>query len=482
MWKKRAYFTVAGPTVLVSVLLLALCTATAVFLYRQQTGPAEDLEDAYDSRKVALELESTIRTLIPLLRQGGARVAEHDETLTHLTEKAHELANTEREVELVQELEDCLERMHANWPRGEPTPPEPAVAGAVRALEDARKIAAELRRFNTQEIERSRASLRTNIKRLAWGLLAFGVIASIAGVVLGYMVARALRRSIHQLSVRIRDAADKLRQELPTVTLTSGRDVDHLHEQIQGLVPQIEQVVDRLQQREREVRRAEQLAAVGQLAAGVAHELRNPLTAIKMLVQTSREDLEKRGLPPEDLQTIETEIRRLEKSLQSFLDFARPPKADFRPLDLSEVVEEAFGLVRPRARRQGVELQFAPPEPPVEMHADAEQLRQVLLNLCLNALDAMPHGGTLTVDIQARHKNHVEIRVRDTGPGIAAHIAPRLFEPFVSGKDTGLGLGLVVSRRIAEAHGGSLWGVNQPQGGACFVLRLPLTTRVPVAV
>src|SRR5436190_3957698 len=435
MWKKRAYFSVAGPTILVSGILLAACTATAVFLYRQQTGPAEELEDAYDSRKVALELESTIRALIPLLREGGARVAAHDETLTHLVEKARELANTERELELVEQLEESIERMHANWPRGAPPPPSPAISGTVRALEDAGKIAVALRRFNTEEIERSRALLRKNIKGLAWGLLAFGVIASLGGIFLGYVVARALRKSIHQLSVRIRDAADKLRQELPTVTLKSGRDVDHLHEQIQGLVPQIEQVVERLQQREREVRRAEQPAAVGQLAAGVAHELRNPLTAIKMLIQTSREDLEKRGVPADDVQTIETEIRRLEKCLQSFLDFARPPKADFRPLDLSEVVEEAFALVRPRARRQDVELKFTPPDPPVEMEADAEQLRQVLLNLCLNALDAMPRGGVLEVEIQARHKNHVEVRVRDTGPGITPEIAPRLFEPFVSGKD-----------------------------------------------
>ena len=100
-------------------------------------------------------------------------------------------------------------------------------------------------------------------------------------------------------------------------------------------------------------------------------------------------------------------------------------------------------------------------------------MQQLLLNLVLNALDAMPGGGAVEIDLRAHRDGHVEIHVRDTGPGIAPHILPKVFETFVSSKETGMGLGLPVSRRIAEDHGGSLSAYNLPGGGACFVLRLP---------
>jgi two-component system sensor histidine kinase HydH len=111
----------------------------------------------------------------------------------------------------------------------------------------------------------------------------------------------------------------------------------------------------------------------------------------------------------------------------------------------------------------------------VPVDADQDQLQQLLLNLVLNALDAMPGGGTVELDLRAPRDGHVELYVRDTGPGIAPHILPKVFETFVSSKETGVGLGLPVSRRIAEDHGGSLAAYNLPGGGACFLLRLPAT-------
>jgi PAS domain S-box-containing protein len=225
--------------------------------------------------------------------------------------------------------------------------------------------------------------------------------------------------------------------------------------------------------RERQMVRAEQMAAVGQVAAGVAHELRNPLTSIKGLVQVNLREAAARGLPADDLRVIEHEVRRMERTLQTFLDFARPPRPDRRRLDLADVVERVSALVGGRARKQSTEFRVLRSDAPARVDGDQDQLQQLLLNLVLNALDAMPYGGVVEVDLRPPRDGHVELSVRDTGPGIAPHILPKVFETFVSSKETGIGLGLPVSRRIAEDHGGSLTAYNLPAGGACFALRLP---------
>jgi signal transduction histidine kinase len=230
---------------------------------------------------------------------------------------------------------------------------------------------------------------------------------------------------------------------------------------------------DEEQLRERQMVRAEQMAAIGQVAAGVAHELRNPLTSIKGLVQVNLREADARGLPAEDLRIIEHEVRRMERTLQTFLDFARPPRPDRRRLDLTEVVDRVYALVGGRARKQQVALRFSHTDGPTWVDGDQDQLQQLLLNLVLNALDAMPHGGAVEVELRPSRDGFTEVLVRDTGPGIAPHILPKVFETFVSNKETGIGLGLPVSRRIAEDHGGSLTAYNLPAGGACFAIRLP---------
>ena len=224
---------------------------------------------------------------------------------------------------------------------------------------------------------------------------------------------------------------------------------------------------------DKQLLRAEQMMAVGQVAAGVAHELRNPLTSIKGLIQVNLRELGARGLPVEDLEVIEHEIRRMEKTLQTFLDFARPPKPERRLQDIATIVERVMALVGGRARKQQVVLRFLQPESPAVAEVDGDQIQQLLLNLILNALDAMPHGGTIEVDLRPPRDGFLEIYVRDTGPGIAPHIVPKVFETFVSSKETGVGLGLPLSRRIAEDHGGTLTAYNLPEQGACFLLRLP---------
>jgi signal transduction histidine kinase len=328
-----------------------------------------------------------------------------------------------------------------------------------------------LREYNLkQEAESDRLNLRM-VTTLTWVLLAVGLGAPVGGLLLGYAMARSLRHSIYQLSVGIRDAAGRLNRELGSVTLLEEGDLPGLHRQMQEVLAEIERVIEQLQQREREVLRAEQLAAVGQVAAGVAHELRNPLTSVKMLVQTALETRSHHGLPLEDLQLIEHEIRRMEQCIQMFLDFARPPRSERRDTDLVEVVRRTFALVEGRARRQKVTLTADLPLQAVRLLIDPEQIHQVVLNLLLNALDALPRGGAIRVEMWVGKE--VEVRIRDTGPGIAPRIRERLFEPFVSSKETGMGLGLSICKQLIEAHGGAIRGDNSAEGGAVFTFTLP---------
>jgi signal transduction histidine kinase len=229
----------------------------------------------------------------------------------------------------------------------------------------------------------------------------------------------------------------------------------------------------RQSEHDQQLLRAEQMMAIGQVAAGVAHELRNPLTSIKGLIQVNLRELGSRGLTTDDLEVIEHEIRRMEKTLQTFLDFARPPQPDRHLQTIAPIVERVLALVGGRARKQHVELKFLRPEPFAQAEVDGDQVQQLLLNLVLNALDAMPQGGRIEIELGSPRDGFLEIYVRDTGPGIAPHILPKVFETFVSSKETGVGLGLPLSRRIAEDHGGTLSAYNFPVEGACFLLRLP---------
>ncbi|MCA9086502.1 MAG: PAS domain S-box protein [Planctomycetaceae bacterium] len=225
--------------------------------------------------------------------------------------------------------------------------------------------------------------------------------------------------------------------------------------------------------REREALRAQQMATLAQLATGVAHEIRNPLTSIKMLIQVNRAKFAEEGLPTRDMELVEQEIRRMERSVTALLDYGRPARSEFRLFSLQEAVQKALRLMEGRCREGGVELIADVPEVPVRVYGDASEIQQLLLNLGLNALDVMPDGGQLTIQLIRRGEQAV-LSVSDTGTGIPDEVICRLFTPFVTTKANGVGLGLGICRRIAESHRGRLNGFNLPTGGACFELLLPI--------
>ncbi len=225
--------------------------------------------------------------------------------------------------------------------------------------------------------------------------------------------------------------------------------------------------------REKEALRTQQMTNLAQLATGVAHEIRNPLTSIKMLVQANRALLEKEGTPARDLELVEQEIRRMERSVNSLLDYARPEESEFKVLSLQNIIEITERLIEGRCLSQKVKLELEIVSEPVIVYADTQQLAQLMLNLCLNGLDAMPQGGVLTIALSIQNRLAI-LQVQDTGDGIQQEILAHLFDPFLTTKKNGVGLGLGICRRIAEQHQGKIRGYNLPQGGACFELSIPL--------
>jgi signal transduction histidine kinase len=336
--------------------------------------------------------------------------------------------------------------------------------------------------INEDEITAGNADNERIAGRLVLGLLLLGVCGPVSGLLAGFGISWAVSHSIVRLSVPVRDAAGKLNEIVGPITLSARSGLDELEGVLRAIAERIGTVIERLQQSERDARRAEHLAAVGQLAAGIAHELRNPLMPMKILVQAAAERSPSPSLDGRDLAVLEQEITRLERSIQLFVDFARPAQVEKRTFDMAEVLTQLLNLLTPRADQQGIRLECRRSEQPVLIHADIGQLRQVVLNLLLNALEATGPSGTIGVEMSisgplsrpdGSPDRWLTLRVSDTGRGLPGGLGQRIFEPFVSTKETGLGLGLSICKRIVEAHEGEIQAADRPEGGAVVTIRLP---------
>ena len=218
----------------------------------------------------------------------------------------------------------------------------------------------------------------------------------------------------------------------------------------------------------------ERLASLGQMAAGLAHEIRNPLGSIKGAAQVLQPIVQETNDASikEFLNIIVEEVDRLNKIVSQFLDYARPYRGDPKPLDINDAVRKTLALMEKEGGHTGIEISTALFEGLPQVRADAEQLRQVFLNLSINAIQAMPQGGKLAVSSSLRRSTlrgataaFLEVRFRDTGVGITAGDLKNLFIPFFTTKEKGTGLGLPISQRIVENHGGAHRGAVQAGRG-----------------
>ena len=218
---------------------------------------------------------------------------------------------------------------------------------------------------------------------------------------------------------------------------------------------------------------SEKLASLGHMAGLVAHEGRNPLTAIKMRIHALQDELEASHASQDHVTVIRQEIERLERMVQNFLDLARLPEPCLRLLAVSDVITRALEVMKPTLEEQAIQVRTSLSDGLPLVHGDAEQLEQVLLNLLLNAVQAMPEGGV--VDIGASWADgSLEVSVSDTGPGIPKESRANLFEPFFTTKANGIGLGLSLAKKVVEQHRGSIALKDRHGAGTTVAIRLPL--------
>ena len=227
---------------------------------------------------------------------------------------------------------------------------------------------------------------------------------------------------------------------------------------------------------ESQIQQAEKLASVGELASGLAHEIRNPLAGIKTAVQVLSEKINTMS-GNDDLKEVAQEVavqtERVNRLVNDMLQYVRPKSPQNVDCSLRDLVEKCVKFVLPQATKQKIDVIWTPPAEDFEIHADPSQIQQAILNLILNAIQAMQHHGRLELKLW-RRDDFVLLEIKDNGPGIPAAVQQRVFSPFFTTKPQGTGLGLSITRGIIQRHRGRLQFESAPGQGTTFTLELPI--------
>lgn len=483
MWKR-----VIAPVVLVSILWMSVSILTTYHVNRLFEAGSRTLSEDVTTIEASWSMRrDTWKLQVAILETAYANREQMQREISQLeTSFFNSLAEAERTsltpeeqtaVQTIRErfgvyrayIQDHLQARSAGANVASPTDRERAlslasgVSEACRALSD----------LNDQLIDAAATQSRRLHATVIIVRIGFLIFGPLVGLLLGLIVARRLNRSISQISVTLNDASGKLSRDLGSVAVSVSAELPALQRQVQVFGDRIRDVVEKLDEARQRAVQSERLAAVGELAAGVAHEIRNPLTSVKLLIQNAAQRHPSHGLNEKQSQVVLQEIARMETMIQELLDFARPPRLRVVSHDLRQTIKRALNLVEGRAEQEKVRIIQELPATPLVVSGDPEQLHLVFVNLAINGVEAMIGGGTLKVS--ASLDDHVcRVMFSDSGSGISPQLKDRLFEPFVTDKEGGTGLGLAISRRIVHEHGGLLIAANREEGGALFTVELQL--------
>lgn len=311
------------------------------------------------------------------------------------------------------------------------------------------------------------------VRDVQWVLIALIGFAILLCFVLLLVLLVLIERPLEELM----DTIARVRRGDLTARVSFAKredDVGQLGRQFNEMIERLDQNGQEIEElHRREMARAEHLATIGELAAGLAHEIRNPLAGIAGVV-----DIMGRELPPNSpsrgvINDVHREILRIQAILNDLLSYARPRPPDIHPANLNTTIEQAVLLARQQVLTKPVQILFEPvPTLPLVEH-DPALIQQVILNLVLNGIQAISGPGQVRIDLQADRVS-VEVQVSDTGRGISPEALPRIFKPFFTTRSEGTGLGLSLASGIVQAHGGRIEVSSTPGKGSHFRIWLPL--------
>jgi len=288
------------------------------------------------------------------------------------------------------------------------------------------------------------------------------------GIVLAFILVKGILMPIQKLV----QAASKENRPEKTKNI-----VQNLSHSIHDLIEKYDQTSSHLEKSRAHLLQSEKMAMVGKLAAGMAHSIRNPFTSVQMRLFSLRRYPDLSTIQREDLDVISEEIRHIDTIVQNFLEFSRAPKMKLQPISPSVIVDNTLQLLKHRLKSYEVETQLIRKNTLPLVQADPEQIKEVLINIIINACEVMHHGGSITIREEIRNhasESMAAIRISDNGPGMPETVREKIFEPFFTTKEEGTGLGLSIVKRIIDEHQGRINLISHENQGTTFSIQLPL--------
>lgn len=398
--------------------------------------------------------------------------------------KADSLSHSTEERELLAKLMDVYQRYDRTraaavdvYDDGKPVEAKRLLDEMSRLYQEGFQLCEQLIEANERTVREATTRSDRRMSVMTWSVaLVTGLEVGLAAVLL-WLFYRGILRPLKSL---LRDVHTQLPP--PDGSRRDEEELQLVGTYLRRVLLDMQDTKSALENSAAQLHLAERLASVGKLTASVAHEIRNPLTAIKLWLFSVRESLGREGREDRLLEKIEDQIHRLETIVRHFLEFARPPEPRLRPTEIRAVLADSLDLARPLLMEKDIRAQEVSGEAPPVVSADPEQLMQVFSNLFHNAAQAMRPGGRLSLSLTTERSPNssdrfLAVRVTDTGTGIAPDDQRRLFEPFFSTRPDGTGLGLCISASIVARHHGRLFLESTSSAGTTFVVQLPLEAK-----